>query len=149
MDDHSQLPRSHQPAPSVAFDHVGILVGDLNAGLERYAAMLGGAVERYEDDDELDCRWARIQVAGVACMELVSPRSETSPYAQDLRRRGEGLHHVSFRVDDLEAHGARLAALGLEILGYSPDHAGWQELFVHPRQTHRALVHFCVPPARL
>lgn len=127
-------------------DHVGILVADLGAAVTRYERILGTRFERYPDDEPLDCTWARTATGGVTTLELVSPRSAASPYARDLDRRGEGLHHVSFRVDDAGAQRDRLTAAGLGVVGFTLDHAGWQELFVHPRDAHRALLHFCVPP---
>jgi methylmalonyl-CoA epimerase len=129
------------------FDHIGILVGDLDGAIARYEAILGGRFERYVDDEELDCHWARIPVGGGATLELVAPRSDGSPYARDLERRGEGLHHVSFRVADVAHARHRLEGLGLGILGFTLDHAGWQELFVHPRHADGVLLHLCVPPA--
>ncbi len=128
-------------------DHVGVLVADVEAAIARYERLLGGSFERYEDDEELDCHWARVEVGPGAALELVAPRSPASPYARDLRRRGEGLHHLSFRVADVEEERARLEGLGLGVLGFTLDHAGWQELFVHPRDADGVLVHLCVPPA--
>jgi methylmalonyl-CoA epimerase len=128
------------------FDHIGILVEDLDGAIARYEAILGGRFERYVDDEELDCHWARAPIGGGATLELVAPRSDGSPYARDLERRGEGLHHVSFRVTDVVAERDRLEALGLGVLGFTLDHAGWQELFVHPRHTDGVLMHLCVPP---
>lgn len=130
----------------IALDHAGILVADFQAALQRYGALFAGTFEVWEPDDALDCDWARLDLRGSPPIELVAPRSDRSPYARDLERRGEGLHHLSFRVDDISAERDRIAALGLDVVGFSLDHAGWQELFVHPRQTHGALLHFCVPP---
>ncbi len=128
------------------FDHIGILVADLEGAITRYEGILGGSFERYEDDEPLDCHWARVPIGGGATLELVAPRSGGSPYARDLERRGEGLHHVSFRVTDVVEERDRLEALGLGVLGFTLDHAGWQELFVHPRHTDGVLMHLCVPP---
>jgi len=130
----------------LAFDHIGILVADLDAAIARYEGVLGGRFERYEDDEALDCHWARAPIGGGTTLELVAPRTSKSPYARDLERRGQGLHHVSFRVADVVEERDRLQALGLAILGFTFDHAGWQELFVHPRHTDGVLMHLCVPP---
>ena len=127
-------------------DHIGILVADLAVAISRYEQILGTVFEQYPDDEPLDCTWARTPVGGGTTVELVSPRSPASPYARDLDRRGEGLHHVSFRVDDVGSERERLAAVGLGVVGFTLDHAGWQEFFVHPRDAHGALVHFSVPP---
>lgn len=130
----------------ITLDHVGILVADFDTALERYGNLLSGTFEVFEPDEALDCDWARLDLRGTPPVELVAPRSGRSPYARDLARRGEGLHHVSFRVDDIVAERDRITALGLDVRGFSLDHGGWQELFVHPAQTHGALLHFCVPP---
>lgn len=135
-------------ASHLALDHVGILVADFSAALERYGALLAGTFEVFEPDEALDCDWARLDMLGTPQVELVAPRSAHSPYARDLERRGEGLHHVSFRSEDICAERDRVEALGIEVIGFSLAHAGWQELFVHPRHSHGALLHFCVPPAR-
>ncbi len=127
-------------------DHVGVLVADVEAAVARYERLLGGRFERYEDDEELDCHWARVGIGPGTTLELVAPRSPGSPYARDLRRRGEGLHHLSFRVADVQEERDRLEGLGLEVLGFTLDHAGWQELFVHPRHADGVLLHLSVPP---
>jgi len=128
-------------------DHVGLLVRDLDAALVRYAQITAGRPQDLGVDDVLDCRWARIELPEGPPLELVSPRSDDSIYTRDLARRGEGLHHVSFRVSSLEDERARLTDSGIEVVGINPDHAGWQEMFVHPRSSHGALIHLCVPPS--
>lgn len=130
----------------LALDHVGIVVPDLDSALERFHAVLGGVVVRFDDDEPLDCRWGRVEVAGSPPIEFVAPRGARSPYRAFLDRRGEGLHHVSFRIGDLDRERERVEALGLEVIGFDRDHAGWQELFIHPRHTSGALVHLAVPP---
>jgi len=128
-------------------DHVGIVVADLDAAVRRYSSLLAGTPVAFEDDEPLDCRWAHVQLPGSIPIELLAPRSERSPYHRHLQRRGEGLHHVSFRVTDLAAEPDRLRGEGVDVLGFSLDHSGWQELFVHPRHAHGVLLHFGVPPA--
>lgn len=136
---------NHERLPLV-LDHVGLVVEDLDSALERYATLLGGAVNVFEDDEPLDCRWGNVTLPGSVPIELLSPRSEASPYRAFLDQRGEGLHHLSFRIDDLDAERERMKRLGLDVLGLCRDHGGWQEFFLHPRETHRALLHFGVPP---
>jgi catechol 2,3-dioxygenase-like lactoylglutathione lyase family enzyme len=130
----------------IGLDHVGILVRDLDVALARYADITAGRAEDLGTDEELDCRWARIDLPEGPPIELVAPRSEGSVFARDLARRGEGLHHLSFRVGSLEGEQRRLTELGVELFGVNPDHAGWQEMFVHPGSSHGVLIHACIPP---
>lgn len=130
-------------------DHIGILVADFDAALERYSALLGGEFEVFEPDEELDCNWARLPLNGTPPIEIVAPRTSTSPYARDLEKRGEGVHHLSFVAHDIIDERDRIAGLGFATVGLNLDHAGWQELFVHPRHTSGALLHLCIPPPHL
>lgn len=134
---------------AIVIDHVGILVSDFDASVEQFSEMLGMPFQLFEDDEALDCRWARSVFAGGVSLELVAARSNRSVYHTDLQRRGPGLHHISFRVGDLDETRRRIEAMGMPALGLDLDHSGWQEFFVHPRNTDGALVHFCVPPVVL
>ncbi len=127
-------------------DHVGLCVEDIDEATKLYAAVLGAAATRFDDDDLLDCHWVRFQLGNGQLLELVAPRSDRSPYRTFLDKRGPGLHHLSFRVSNLATELARLQELDLPVIGANPDHAGWQELFVHPGSTCGALLHFAVPP---
>jgi methylmalonyl-CoA/ethylmalonyl-CoA epimerase len=136
---------SHRSSHLV-LDHIGILVADFDGALERFGQLFGGTFEVFDDDEPLDCRWARLPLACATPIEIVAPRSDRSPYARDLERRGEGVHHLSFRVTSIDDERDRLLAQNRTVVGFDRDHSGWQELFVHPRETHCTLLHFCVPP---
>lgn len=136
-----------EPAENpLELDHVGLCVFDIDEATELYAAVVGATATRFDDDDLLDCHWARFELGNGHLLELVAPRSDRSPYQIFLDERGPGLHHLSFRISNLATERARLQELGLPVIGANPDHAGWEELFVHPGSTFGALLHFAVPP---
>jgi catechol 2,3-dioxygenase-like lactoylglutathione lyase family enzyme len=75
-------------------------------------------------------------------LELLEPwHPENDDFlARFVQRHGSGPHHLTFEVDDLEAEADRIRQLGFEPIGLSTDDPLWQELFIHPRQTHGILI---------
>ena len=116
-------------------DHTAIAVRDLTGAIDRYLALLPGAViERLQGPDQ-QVEVAFLRVADTA-LELVQPLSESSAVARFLARRGEGLHHVAFAVRDLRAELERLDAQGFELIDREPRRgAHGLVAFVHPRST--------------
>lgn len=121
-------------------DHVAFVVADMDAALEMYTKRLGFRVrERKEVPDQgveicfLDAEPVRI--------ELLRPTREDTGVARFLAKRGEGQHHVCFRVDDIRAALATLAAQGFELIDPEP-REGVHGLiaFVHPKSTHGVLI---------
>lgn len=79
--------------------------------------------------------------AAGARLELVEPGDDDSPVGRFLTRRGEGLHHVCFAVDDIGAEIARLGAAGFELIDATPRRGhGGLVVFLHPRGTHGVLI---------
>ena len=121
-------------------DHVAFVVADMEAALETYRDRLGFPVlERREVPDQgvevcfLDARPVRI--------ELIRPTREDTGVARFLAKRGEGQHHVCFRVPDIRQAMASLARLGFELIDETP-RQGVHGLvaFLHPRSTHGVLI---------
>jgi len=112
--------------------HVGIVVADLDAAAARYAPLgfVGG--ERVEVPDQRVR--AAVFAAGPGYVELIQPTDPAGPIARYLATRGEGLHHVAYRVDDLPATLDRLAAAGVRLIDTTPRRGlhGWRIAFVHP-----------------
>ena len=122
-------------------DHVAIAVHDLEAAVEWYARALGATVvhrERVESDgvDE-----ALVRVAD-SYVQLLSPTREDSPVAKFLARRGEGLHHVAYRVDDCAAALAAVRATGARLIDEvpRPGSRGTLVAFVHPASSFGTLI---------
>jgi methylmalonyl-CoA/ethylmalonyl-CoA epimerase len=84
---------------------------------------------------------------GEVRVELLEPTTDDSPIAKFLAQRGPGLHHVSYRVDDLSATLAALKAAGVKLIDDTPrDGAhGMKIAFAHPKSTDGVLTEFCQP----
>ncbi len=121
-------------------DHIAFVVADLDETLTMYTDRLGFRVlDRREIPDQgvevcfLDATPVRI--------ELISPTRDDTGVARFLQKRGEGQHHVCFRVEDIHAALKTLAAQGFELIDTEPRRGvhGWVA-FVHPRSTHGVLI---------
>ena len=125
----------------VVLDHVGIAVRDLDEALAFYRDVLGLDVEPAEDVPSQGVR-AHFVPAGAAALELLEATAPDSPIARFLQRRGPGLHHITLRVDDIDAAIARLKAKGARMIDESPrpGASGARVAFVHPASAHGVLV---------
>lgn len=98
--------------------HVGIVVADLDDAVTRYAPLGFVAAERIDLPEQA----VRVAVfaAGPGVVELIQPTDLEGPIARYLEKRGEGMHHVAYRVDDLPATLDRLAAAGVRLIDNVP-----------------------------
>jgi methylmalonyl-CoA/ethylmalonyl-CoA epimerase len=124
-----------------SIDHVAIVVRNLDVALSFYEEALGLEVaDRREVADE------GVESAFLATdegeIELLRPLSEEGGVAQFLERRGEGLHHVCVKVDDMEAAIRRLEHVGARILSEEARMGtdGARYVFVHPKSAHGVLL---------
>ena len=115
-------------------DHVGIVVADLDAGLARYRDLLGvePSVRKRMEKDGID---AAMLDLGSTHVELIAPTGPGSTIASFLEKRGEGMHHVAYRVDDIRAALAGLRQAGARLLDEEPRMGvmGHLVAFVHPK----------------
>ena len=117
---------------SAKLDHVGIAVPSLDASLAIYRE-IGLAEDHREEVASQKVRTAFLP-AGDVRIELLEPTAEDSPISKFLARRGPGIHHLCFAVDDLDASLARLAQRGYRLLNPSPvpGAGGRRVAFLHP-----------------
>jgi methylmalonyl-CoA epimerase len=122
------------PVPGATIAHVGIAVTDLAAALAFYRDVLGLTPEAPE---EVDGATIVAVPLGPSQVELLSPISTDSPVAKFLARRGPGIHHVCYRVPDLDAALAACRARGYRLVDETPrvGHGGRRIAFLHPRST--------------
>ena len=124
--------------------HVGIAVRSLEEAIPRWTERLGF---RHIDTIALESMGLRIAFleAGGTEIELLEAVRSDSAVARFLEKRGEGIHHLSFHVRDIEAALARAAAAGLELIDRTPREGshGTKIAFVHPRSLGGVLVEFC------
>lgn len=123
--------------------HVGIAVDDLDAAVARYVALFGATVEHRERVDEQGVEAASLRVGG-SRIELLAPTGPDTPVGRFLAKRGPGMHHVAFEVEDVAAELARLKADGVELIDEEPRRGmfGLQVAFVHPEATGGVLAEF-------
>jgi len=129
-------------------DHLGIAVRSLEDRLRLWADTLALEVGGIETVESEGVKVAFLQ-AGKIRIELLEPLSAESPVGRFLEKRGEGIHHVALRVDDIEAALARLREDGVKVVGSAPRAgAGGQRVaFLHPTSTGGVLLEL-VEPAR-
>jgi methylmalonyl-CoA/ethylmalonyl-CoA epimerase len=122
-------------------DHVAIAVRDLEAAIAWYAENFGATVAHRERVDSDGVEEALLRVAD-SYIQLLTPTSETSPVAKFLESRGEGLHHVGYRVDDCGAALSTLKANGARLIDEEPrpGSRGTTVAFVHPKGAFGTLI---------
>lgn len=120
-------------------DHIGIAVRSIT-GSTIYQA-LGLGIDHVETVETQGVRTAFLSV-GDANLELLEPLSETSAIARFIDKRGEGIHHICLRVDDLEAHLARLKEQGFRLINEAPVPGahGCRVAFLHPAAGNGVLI---------
>ena len=115
-------------------DHVGIAVTDMDAAIARYQLLLGvsPSVRRVMEKDGIE---AVMLDLGSTHVELLAATREDSAISRFLATRGEGMHHVGYRVDDIRAALAEARAQGAQLLDQEPRVGvmGHLVAFIHPR----------------
>jgi methylmalonyl-CoA epimerase len=127
-------------------DHIGIAVHSI-ADRASFYEVLGLELEGIEEVVEQGVRVAFLPV-GAPRIELLEPLDASSPIARHLDRRGPGIHHLCFAVDDIRAAMARLSEAGYRLLSEEPEAGahGCQVCFVHPSSAGGVLIELSQPP---
>ncbi len=129
-----------------AIDHVGIAVSDLEAAVALHRDVLGMVLVHRETLAEQGVRAALLDV-GDSHVELLEPLDGDGAVARFLARRGPGLHHVAYRVADIEAALASLSAAGTRLIDARPRDGirGSRVAFLHPFATGGVLTELVQP----
>ncbi len=122
-------------------DHVAIAVHDLDAAIEWYEEVFGATVEHRERVQSDGVEEALIKVAD-SYVQLLTPTSEDSPVARFLAGRGEGLHHVGYRVADCAVALQAVKDRGGRVIDQAPrpGSRGTTVAFVHPKTSFGTLI---------
>lgn len=133
----------------LTLDHVAVVVPDLTDALRRFADDLGLTLAGAEDVASAQTRTAFLPVAGPTRIELVTPLDGQGPLVKHLETRGAGLHHLCFRVDDLDAMVVRLRERGYRFTTEAPYGGahGTRVIFVHPKSAGGVLIELSDAPA--
>jgi len=125
-------------------EHIGIAVKDLDAANEIYSKLLG--VDPYKSEGvESEGVMTSFFQTGVNKIELLAATNSDSAIAKFIDKKGEGIHHIAFHVDDIHAEMDRLRKEGFVLLNEEPKMGADNKLicFVHPKGTHGVLVELC------
>ncbi|HET9508377.1 MAG TPA: methylmalonyl-CoA epimerase [Gaiellaceae bacterium] len=120
--------------------HLGVAVRDLDAALDTYARLFGGALEHRETVPDQGVEAAAVRV-GSGRVELLAALGADTPVGRFLEKRGEGMHHVAYEVDDVRIALDALTAAGAQLIDEEPRRGffGLQVAFVHPDAVHGVL----------
>jgi len=121
--------------------HIGIAVRNLEEAATRFGGLLG--LERGERYDLPEWKVSALFLpVGDSNLEFLEPHGEDSSVGKFLARRGEGLHHVCFEVDDIEASLSEFVRQGARLIDEKPRPGAGGHLvaFVHPKSSHGVLV---------
>lgn len=113
--------------------HVGYVVSDIDAAAAIYRSLGFSGGERHEISEQKIV--AMTFHAGESWLELIQPTDPEGPIAAYMAKKGEGVHHVAFQVDDIEAKLAELKAAGVQLIDETPRTGAhnWRIAFIHPK----------------
>lgn len=122
-------------------DHIGIAVKSIKSTAETFEKAFGLNCERIREIEEYKLKACRIPMGDIN-VELLEPIDETSPIAKFLENRGEGLHHIAIKVNDIEETLERLKKSGIELIDEKPkiDAKGHKIAFISPESFSRVLI---------
>ena len=137
-------PRARDPNVArmlTEIDHIAIAVNDLDAAIDYYRQAYGVEVEHREVVERDGVEEALLRVAD-SYVQLLTPTRDDSPVAKFLEKRGEGLHHVGYRVDSCAEALARVQAEGYQTIDDAPrpGSRGTKVAFVHPKAAFGTLI---------
>ena len=125
-------------------EHIGIAVKDLDAANKTYKAVLGAEHYKTEvvESEGVSTSFFKI---GESKIELLAATNPESPVAKFIEKRGEGIHHIAFYVDDIHTEIERLKGEGFTLLNEQPKPGADNKVvaFMHPREANGVLVELC------
>lgn len=129
-------------------EHLGIAVKSLDEAIPYYENILGMKCYSIEEVADQKVKTAFFKV-GQTKLELLEPTSDDSPIAKFIEKRGEGIHHLAFAVEDGVANAlAEMEGKGVRLIDKAPRKGaeGLNIAFIHPKSTHGVLTEFCEKP---
>lgn len=123
-----------------AIHHLGVAVADLDEAVSTYERLFGATVEGRETSSEQGVEAVALRL-GAGHVELLAALGPDTPVGRFLARRGPGMHHVAYEVDDVETELARLVGEGAQLVDSAPRPGlfGTEVAFVHPDAAHGVL----------
>jgi methylmalonyl-CoA/ethylmalonyl-CoA epimerase len=130
-------------------DHLGIAVNSIAAGRQFWSEILGLGFEGTETVASQKVTTAFLPV-GESEVELLESTDPEGPVAKYIEKRGQGIQHIAFRVENIDEALAELKAKGVQLIDQvpRPGAGGARIAFLHPKATHGVLVELCERPGR-
>ncbi len=125
-------------------EHLGIAVANIDESIKLFESLLGSQCYKIEEVVSEHVKTAFFQI-GESKIELVAATDPNSPIAKFLEKKGPGIHHIAFDVENIESEIERLLKEGFELISATPkDGADNKRIaFLHPKSTNGVLVELC------
>jgi methylmalonyl-CoA/ethylmalonyl-CoA epimerase len=125
-------------------EHIGIAVKNISSAGKLYEKLLNTTMYKIEDVGSEGVKTAFFQT-GPNKIELLEPTSADSPISKFIEKRGEGIHHIAFDVEDIKAEMERLKNEGFILLNDTPKEGADNKLvcFIHPKSANGVLIELC------
>ena len=127
-------------------DHIGIAVNDLDAAVQLYGGSFDMAEQHRETVEDQGVEAILLEV-GEGHIELIRPLSDDTGVAKFIAKNGEGMHHVAYQVDDIDAALEKVRSAGLRLIDEKPRTGirGSRVAFLHPKSTGGVLTEIVQP----
>ena len=125
-------------------EHLGIAVANIDESLRVFETLLGTQCYKIEEVESEGVKTAFLQV-GESKIELLEATNPDSPIAKYLEKRGQGIHHIAFEVDNIQTEIERLLNEGFVLIHESPKNGADNKLiaFLHQKSTESILIELC------
>ena len=125
-------------------EHIGIAVKDIDSAIDTYTKLLNTSCYKTENVESEGVKTAFFKV-GENKIELLEASNQNSAIAKFIEKRGEGIHHIAFDVEDIYKEMERLKNEGFVLLNLEPKKGADNKLicFVHPKNTNGVLLELC------
>lgn len=129
---------------TMKIEHIGIAVNSLGSAHPFFSLLLGQQPYKVEEVESEGVRTSFFR-AGESKIELLEATRPDSPIAKFIEKRGEGIHHIAYHVDDIHAEMQRMKQAGIRLLNETPKSGADNKLicFLHPKDTHGVLIELC------
>jgi methylmalonyl-CoA/ethylmalonyl-CoA epimerase len=125
-------------------EHIGIAVKDLDTANQLYTLLLGAEPYKseYVESEQVNTSFF---IVGESKIELLTGTSGQSAISKFIEKKGEGIHHIAFEVEDIVAEMERLKSLGFQLINDTPKRGADNKLvcFIHPRSSNGVLLELC------
>jgi methylmalonyl-CoA/ethylmalonyl-CoA epimerase len=125
-------------------EHIGIAIENMDEAIVTYENLLNTKCYKVEEVKSENVKTAFFKI-GSSKIELLEATNPESPIAKYLDKRGKGMHHIAFDVENIEKEIQRLEKLGFQLIQRSPKNGADNKLiaFLHPKSTQGTLVELC------